>query len=132
MEEEDPFEPTVVDPRARAAVDPGSIYSRTLVGLSSDDLHTLKQRFPRLREFSDEFLRNRSMEELLRIESTSLKMKDAERRGDAEDKLALNKQNLAANVVQVAGGPDDRWSTLHQGRFLGGAACSARKIWLMA
>ncbi len=120
------------DPRRVAATDPGSIYNKAISVISVEDLQVLKLRFPRLKEFSDSFLRGRSMDELLKIESTSLKLKDAERRGDAEDKLAVNKQNLENNAIFVEGGKDDRWNLLHKGRFLAGAACSSKKFWLAA
>jgi hypothetical protein len=135
MAEEDDFPATVprkTDPRRLAAADPGSIYNRAMNLISTEDLEVLKLRFPRLKEFSDSFLRGRSMEELLKIESTSLKIRDAERRGEAEDRLANNKQNLEASAVFVEGSRDDRCGTLHKGRFLAGAACSSKKFWLAA
>ena len=139
MEEEEQFESTSVeatsvpDPRVRAAVDPSSIYAKGApVKISSRDLAILKMRFPRLKEFSDDFLQARSMDELLKIESTSLKLKEAERRGDIEERLAFNKQNLEANHIMVPESADNRWTILHPGRFLAGAACSAKKLWLSA
>ena len=132
MDEEEPFGANIADPRRRAALDPGSIYNKSQQKLSARDLATLKQRFPRLKEFSDEFLNARSMEELLKIESTSIKLKEAERRGDVEDRLALNKQNLESSVFSVPGGLDNRWTVLHSARFLGGAACSTKKLWIGA
>jgi len=39
--------------------------------ISPQDLQVLKEKFPQLAEFSDSFLRSRTMDELLRIESTS-------------------------------------------------------------
>jgi hypothetical protein len=136
MEEEDGFESAsiapIADPRRVARLDPSSTYGRSNSKISSQDLSVLKMRFPRLREFSDEFLQARSMEELLKIESTSLKVKDAERKGDIEDRLAVNKQNLEANAVKIMSGSDDRWSILHPARFLAGAACSSKKVWCSA
>jgi hypothetical protein len=135
MEEEDDLAPPVrtanSDPRRRVP-DPASIYNRGPPQLEAQDLEILKMRFPRLREFSDQFLKARTMEEILKIESTSLKLKEAERKGDVEEKLAVNKQNLEACAVTVEKGKDDRWSSLHSARFLAGAACSTRKIWLRA
>jgi len=130
IEEEDDFSIPVADPRRRA--DPGSVYNRLPSRIGDSDLEILKSRFPRLREFSDNFLKSRTMEELLKIESTSIKVKDAERRGDAEERLSLNKQNLETNAVWIERAKDDRWSTLHPARFLAGAACSTKKMWLSA
>jgi hypothetical protein len=100
--------------------------------ISRADLLVLKQRFPHLSDFSDSFLMARSTDELLRIESTSMKLKDAERGRDVEDKLHANKSALASRVVSVQAGEDNRWTILHQARFLGGAACSAQKLWTTA
>ena len=49
-----------------------------------------------------------------------------------EDKLAVNKQNLENSAVKVEEGMDNRWTILHPARFLAGAACSTKKIWLAA
>jgi hypothetical protein len=49
-----------------------------------------------------------------------------------EDKLACNKQNLEANAVRVSSGLDNRWTVLHPARFLAGAACSTKKLWISA
>ena len=130
------------DPRMTATADPGSIYHNPGVPtaaqgnvqfkIAAQDLAVLKLRFPRLKEFLDEFLQARSMDELLKIESTCMKLKDAERRGDVEEKLSMNKQNLEVSSVTLAAGSDNRWSVLHRGRFLAGAACSTKKLWLSA
>jgi hypothetical protein len=131
-----------VDPRIQAAVDPGSVYHGAAgssngatsgqVKIAAADLAVLKIRFPRLKEFSDGFLQARTMDELLKIESTSIKLKDAERRCDVEERLSSNKQNLECSAVTLAAGSDNRWSILHRGRFLAGAACSTKKLWLTA
>ncbi len=52
--------------------------------IAAADLEILKGRFPHLADFSDQFLQSRTTDELLRIESTSLKLRDAERGRDAE------------------------------------------------
>ena len=62
MDEEDPFEVSSSDPRKRAAADPGSLYFKTPLKIGSADLSILKNRFPRLKEFTDEFLQARSMD----------------------------------------------------------------------
>ena len=100
--------------------------------LSDQDLESLKKRLPFLADFSDQFIRSRPMESLLKIESTSLKIKQMEQSRDHEDRLASNKLALENSVVNVPAGQDNRWSKLHRGRFLPGAACSAAKTWLTA
>ncbi len=81
--------------------------------ISPQDLLVLKERFPMLCQFSDEFLQSRSMDELLRIESTSLRVKDAERNRENEDKLSQNKLGLDTKFYEVQAGRDNRWSDLH-------------------
>ena len=97
--------------------------------ISAEDLTVLKGRFPHLADFSDSFLMSRTTDELLRIESTSMKLKDAERGRDVEDRLHANKSALASKVSKVPEGEDNRWNILHQARFLGGAVCSAQMLW---
>ena len=72
------------------------------------------------------------MEELLRIQLTSLNLKDAERSGEVEDRLSLNKQNLESEGMYVPAGTDKCLTILHLTRFLAGAACSTNKFWLTA
>jgi hypothetical protein len=45
--------------------------------IAAADLEILKGRFPHLADFSNQFLQSRTTDELLRIESTSLKLGDA-------------------------------------------------------
>jgi hypothetical protein len=96
--------------------------------ISLEDLAVLKGRFPHLADFSDSFLMSRTTDELLRIESTSMKLRDAERSRDVEDRLHANKSALATKMAGV----DNRWNILHAARFLGGAACSAQELWSQA
>jgi hypothetical protein len=100
--------------------------------ISAEDLTVLKGCFPHLADFSDSFLMSRTTDELLRIESTSMKLKDAERGRDVEDRLHVNKSALASKVSKVPEGEDNRWNILHQARFLGGAVCSAQMLWSKA
>jgi hypothetical protein len=100
--------------------------------ISLEDLAVLKGRFPHLADFSDSFLMSRTTDELLRIESTSMKLRDAERSRDVEDRLHANKSALATKTAEVMAGVDNRWNILHAARFLGGAACSAQELWSQA
>ena len=61
-----------------------------------------------------------------------MKLKDAERGRDVEDRLHANKSALASKVSKVPEGEDNRWNILHQARFLGGAVCSAQMLWSTA
>jgi hypothetical protein len=100
--------------------------------LSDADIKVLRSKHVFLCDFSDEFICNTSIGDLMKIELTSMKARELERTKDADDKLALNKIALATTFTSVPAGSDNRWSCLHPGRFLGGAACSTAKLWLAA
>ncbi len=67
------------------------------------------------------------MDELLRIESTSMRIKDAERARESEDRLAANKVALQTKFYDVPAGRDNRWNELHPARFLPSCAATAIK-----
>jgi hypothetical protein len=108
--------------------DPGT--SSTTLGDS--DLACLRKKFPFLAEFSDEFIRSRPTETLLKMETTSIKMKELEKGRDIDDKLSTNKMDLEETFTEVKEGRDNRSSILHAARFLAGAACASAKIWRRA
>jgi hypothetical protein len=92
----------------------------------------MREKFPMLNVFSEEFLRSRTLDELLRIESTSLGIKDAESTRETEEKLAQNKSNLGGKFYEAKAGSDNRWTELHPARFLPGVACTAVKEFTVA
>ena len=49
------------------------------------------------------------MDELLRIASTSLRIKDVEHARETEDHLAANKSALNSKFFEVQAGRDNRW-----------------------
>ena len=95
--------------------------------ISQEDLRVMRDKFPMLNDFSEHFLQSRTLDELLRIESTSLRIRDAERAREAEERLAQNKTALPTKYYEVRAGRDNRWSEIHPARFLPGLACSATK-----
>jgi len=109
--------------------DPGS---STVTKISPEDLLVLKEKFPILQEFSDEFLQQRDIDQLLRIESTSIRIREAERSRETEDRLATNKSNMLTKFFDVPAGKDNRCTVLHPARFLPGAACSAQQQYITA
>ena len=120
------------DERARRpARDTMSVMQATGV-LSDADIQCLKDSFPVLAEFSDDFLRSTPRGDLMKIQSTAHKLKESERVKDADDKLAANKAAMATKFTKLLEGKDNRSSSLHQGRFLGGAGCSSTRLWLTA
>ena len=100
--------------------------------LSSADIAALKESFPLLAEFSDDFIRSTPRGDLMKLQSTAYKLKEAEKGKDADEKLAANKAALATKFYKVSEGKDNRWNCLHPSRFLAGAACSATKLWTAA
>ena len=101
-------------------------------GLTDEDVATLKENFPILAGFSDEFIKTTPRGDLVKMQATVCKMKEHERSKDADDRLAVNKSALSSKFSKVLEGKDNRWTTLHSARFLGGAGCSATKLWLVA
>jgi len=93
--------------------------------ISSEDLKVMREKFPQLNDFSEQFLQSRTLEELLRIESTSLRIRDSEKARETEEGLAQNKSGLASKFYDVPAGKDNRWSELHPARFLPGMAWSS-------
>ncbi len=100
--------------------------------MSDADLACLRKRFPFLVDLSDRFVRSQTTSELLKLESTAMKMKMIEQSRDFEDRLASNKASLEERECKVPAGFDNRWDKLHPGRFLGGASCTTKKLWLEA
>jgi hypothetical protein len=92
----------------------------------------LRGRFPILAELSTGFIRGLSAAELLSLEKASFKQRESEKFKDAEEKLASNRINQGLHCSEVKAGHDDRWTRLHEARFLAGAGCSATKLWLTA
>jgi hypothetical protein len=113
---------------SRRVSDPGT----TSTSLGDSDLACLRKKFPFLAEFSDEFVRSRPTETLLKMETTSIKMKELEKGRDIDDKLSSNKMELEDTFTEIKAGKDNRSSILHAARFLAGAACASTKLWRRA
>ena len=114
---------------SQSSTDPAGVNT---FALTNEDVAALRNSFPILKDFSDNFIRSTPRGDLMKLQSTSFKMKEAEKGKDADDKLASNKSALASRFITVPAGRDNRWNHLHSARFLGGAACSATKLWLAA
>ncbi len=118
------------NPQHQAYVtDPGIRFSS---GLDAGQLEVLKRRHSFLSEYSDEVLGRTPIETLLKLEATSIKLKNLEKSRHVEDRLAANREGLSKTRIEVQAGFDDRWNYLHEARFLPGAACSSAKLWLKA
>jgi hypothetical protein len=99
---------------------------------SSTDLGTLKEEYPFLAKFSDEFLSTQTLETLLKLESTKLKMQKMEESKKSGDRLGANKAKLQNVYTEVRSGRDNRSTLLHEARYLPGAGVSVTRQWLQA
>jgi hypothetical protein len=115
--------------QGQACPDPSSATSSAI---TDGDLAAMRSKFPFLRDFSDGFIRATKPDCILKMESTTLKIRESERSRDADDKLAANRAALGTSPKILKEGADDHWKILHEGRFLPGAGCSAAKLWLTA
>ena len=114
--------------RSKSNADPGIVKGI----LGSSHLEALRKRHAFLKEYSDEVLASTPLETLIKLESTSIKLKNLEKGEGTDDKLAANRDSLESTLFKVTAGSDNRWSKLHEARFLPGAGCSATKLWLRA
>ena len=105
--------------------DPGSYKGQ----LNSQNIEGLKKRHPFLNEYADSTLASISLDTLLKLESTSIKLKSLEKTRALEEKLAANRDALADTEINVQSGVDNRLTVLHSGRFLPGMGCSVAKMW---
>lgn len=59
-------------------------------------------------------------------------MAELDRKKDSEDRLSVNKTQLASTYYEIEAGRDNRWNTIHPARFLPGASVSSAKMWINA
>jgi hypothetical protein len=101
-------------------------------GITDADIRALKLKFNFLSDYTDSFIRHATPECLVKLEATNLKMKEAERVRDVDERLAQNRAAASTHPKEIGPGLDDRCSILHEARFLPGAVCSTSKLWLAA
>ena len=120
--------------RSNPTADPGSGHQQTgyQAILNITQLASLRKRHVFLNEYSDEIIISTPIDTLLKLESTSIKLKNLEKAKDIDDKLTGNRDNLPDTIIQVEKGVDNRWDKLHDSRFLPGMGGSAVKTWLKA
>jgi hypothetical protein len=85
-----------------------------------------------LKDFSDQFIRTTPLEVLLKTETTAMKLKDMEKNRSYGTRLSNNRDELVSTFYDIQRGQDNRWSTLHEARFLPGACCTATQLWARA
>ncbi len=94
--------------------------------MSNSDLAALRAKFSFLKDFSDEFIRANKPDSLIKLEMANIMLKEAERRKDADDRLAHNRSNISTVCVDM--GIDDRTTHLNDGWFLPGAINLQRSL----
>jgi hypothetical protein len=82
--------------------------------VTDSDLAALRAKFPFLKEFSDGFIKANKPDCLMRMETANMKLREAERTKDADDKLAHNRMNIG--VISVDMGLDDRQDNVRLSR----------------
>lgn len=95
-------------------------------------LKRLKDKFPFLMEYTDSFIMEAGVHNLIKAEKAARQLKDMERNNRAEDRLFSNREQVDSACYPVEAGSDNRLSSLHPARCLPGAVCSAGKLWLHA
>jgi len=93
------------------------------------DMESLKKRHAFLNEYSDEDFKNFSLDTLIKLETTSLKLKNLELNKAAEAKLSNNRDQLEDTHYKIREGVDNRWTDIHDSRFLPGWGCTSQKMW---
>jgi hypothetical protein len=96
------------------------------------DLGWIREQFPNLKKLSDEFIRSTPISDLMKMESTQLKMSQIKNSRNAQEKLSINKMQMERSFTTLESGRDNRSSSLHPGRFLAGMGVSVQKQWLSA
>ena len=118
--------------RSNPTADPGSLQTGHQAILNISQLSSLRKRHTFLNEYSDELIISTPIDTLLKLESTSIKLKNLEKAKDIDDKLTSNRDSLPDTAIQIEQGTDNRWDKLHNSRFLPGMGGSAVKTWLKA
>ena len=118
--------------RSNPTADPGSLQTGHQAILNISQLSSLRKRHTFLNEYSDELIISTPIDTLLKLDSTSIKLKNLEKAKDIDDKLTSNRDSLPDTAIQIEQGTDNRWDKLHNSRFLPGMGGSAVKTWLKA
>lgn len=118
--------------RTRQSSRPEADPSKKKRTIGASDLELIKASYPFLSRFSEDFIINTPLNDLLKLESTQMKLKQIDKGKDAEDRLSSNKEALSKSFTTVESGKDNRWNSIHPARFLAGAGISTTKMWLAA
>jgi hypothetical protein len=113
--------------------DPSASSGLTMtVRVTAEDAAILKKKFPFLKEYSNAYIQTTQLDVLIRAETTAYKLRKLEKGAVLEDTLANNRDELLLTLISMVAGQDNCLDVLHPARFLPGASCSAKAIWLAA
>jgi len=100
--------------------------------IASEDIDSLVKRHPFLSEYSRDTLSRTHIDTILKLETTSIKLRNLEKSKDIADKLTQNRDDLDSTFYQVNQGRDNRCTIVDPCRFLPGLGCLASTTWLEA
>jgi hypothetical protein len=113
--------------------------------ISDSDMLFLRSRLPNLAGMSDLLLRVTPINTLIALNDSSHSLDQGNlttqisappsghsRDSDPGLRMAKSLELLRDNPTTVPAAPDDRLGVLHPARFLGGAVCGSKKLWLAA
>jgi len=98
--------------------------------MSSISLEGLKKRHQFLCEYPEELLSSTNLDTILKLESTSMKLRALEKAGDSSDRLSSNRDTMESTFYAIREGRDNRSTIIDPARYLPGCGASANKIWL--
>ena len=85
---------------------------------------------PQLKNVPQSTLKKLPLSAIFQLSNALAKNSKLADKMSTSSRLAQNAQDAMKNPKQVASGLDNRRNLLHEGRFLGGACCSAVDLWL--
>jgi hypothetical protein len=97
-------------------------------GAAADPLEIWRM-LPALKDLPVALLQQLPRSKIFQLNAALVKENKSASRIQTNAKLMMNAQQLEKNPVQVEPGYDDRKRVLHKARFLGGASCTAQKLW---
>ena len=92
----------------------------------------LRLKFPALQSLPTVIAGRLDLGTLLQLNDTLVRDSKAFKKLEPDAKLAQNVELCASTPTVVSEGLDNRKTSLHETRFLGGGACSAQTIWIRA
>jgi len=123
-----PVPPSSNAPNPQPVKDP-SLSSTARYSLASEDIDNLLLKHSFLAGYSREAITH-NIDTILKLETTSLKLKNLEKVKDIADRLTQNRDELDSTFYPVGAGRDNRLTVIDPARFLPGLGCLASKTWL--